>query len=69
MQDPKVLVPSPTYLLSQTYELPHEELSLHHMDLYRLPEFTPIEEQALGLSRACHDGTYTLLSERDRSFL
>ncbi|CAM9370595.1 unnamed protein product [Ectocarpus sp. 12 AP-2014] len=34
--DPGLAVTSPSYLLDNTYEVADEDLTLHHMDLYRL---------------------------------
>ena len=45
---PSVEVPSPTYTLVQTYELPH--VNLWHADLYRLGDFSEVAE--LGLDDA-----------------
>ena len=42
MNDPEMIVTSPSYLLDNTYPLPYDDNGdngiLHHMDLYRLPK-------------------------------
>lgn len=47
-------VPSPTFTLVQTYEIPAKRATVWHFDLYRLTD--PEEVQELGWDEACADG-------------
>ena len=63
MMDPRLRVSSPTFLLANTYKprislgkAPHLNLTVHHMDFYRLPEFKVADYDTLGLDKIFRDG-------------
>lgn len=62
-QDPDMTVPSPTYTLLQTYDLPKAHAT--HLDLYRLSEDAEIEE--LGLEEALAEKAILLVEWPDRA--
>lgn len=53
-QNPALEVPSPTFTLLQTYDLPAPAFCAWHFDLYRLSD--PTEVYELGWEEACANG-------------
>lgn len=55
VQRPRLRVTSPTFLLSNTYFCPQDEVEVHHMDLYRLFTNSKEELEPLDLPRVMEE--------------
>ena len=55
-QQTQLAVPSPTYLLVNTYDDAPDTAAVYHVDLYRLSTVTEQNAAALGLAAAFEQG-------------